>query len=88
MATEMITLRVTLEQKGKLENLANKRGCSVSDVIRSWIDKDSGINGIPDELVSRIKAEAQRRKQSESRIIEQALNYAFNTLRNGVFHRW
>jgi ribosomal protein S27E len=34
----MITFRVTREQKAKLESLAKQCGCSVSDVIRAWID--------------------------------------------------
>ena len=38
MSKEMITLRVTREQKAKLESLAKQCGCSVSDVIRAWID--------------------------------------------------
>lgn len=88
MSTEMIAVRLTSEQKQRLEQLASQRNATISDVIRSWIDKDSEINGISSELMSRIKAEAQRRKQTESRIIEQALNYAFNTLRDGPFHRW
>jgi uncharacterized protein (DUF1778 family) len=38
MSKEMITFRVTREQKAKLESLAKQRGCSISDVIRAWID--------------------------------------------------
>lgn len=38
MTTEMLTLRVTSEQKTKLEAVANQRGCTVSDVLRSFID--------------------------------------------------
>lgn len=50
MATEMITLRVSLEQKQKLESLANQQECSVSDVIRRWIDKDEVTVEVPQEV--------------------------------------
>jgi len=49
MATEMITLRVTPEQKAKLETLANQQGVSVSDVIRKWIDTDLITVEVPEE---------------------------------------
>ena len=37
MATEMLTLRISKDQKGRLETVARQRGCTVSDVLRSFI---------------------------------------------------
>ena len=91
--TAVLNIRISEQLKHKLEELAKERDETVSDLVREILETavtqgNDIASGIPDELMSRIKAESQRRKQTESRIIEQALNYAFNTLRNGVFRRW
>ena len=39
MSTEMIAVRLTTEQKQRLDQLANQRNATVSDVIRGWIDE-------------------------------------------------
>ena len=89
MSTEMIAVRLTSEQKERLEQLASQRKQTVSDVIRSWIDgNDSGMNGIPSELREQIRTEAERRKQSEGYIIERAIRYALDNLRSGVLWQW
>lgn len=75
MATEMITLRVTSEQKQRLETLARQHGCSNSDIIRAWIDKPDMM--IPPNLLEQIQSEAAQRGYSEVKIIEKALRYAF-----------
>jgi len=87
MSTEMIAVRLTSEQKERLEQLASQRNATVSDVIRAWIDGDS-VMDIPDELRDRITAEAERRKQSEAHILERALRYAFDNLRVSGLWQW
>ena len=83
--SEMIAVRLTLEQKERLEQIASQRSLTVSDVIRNWIDADSGILS---DLMERIKAEAQRREASESYVIERALHYAFEHLFVHEGSRW
>ena len=89
MADTMIAVRLTSEQKERLEQLASQRNQTVSDVIRSWIDgNDSGMTGIPTELLEKITAESQRRRRPEGYIIERALQYAFDNLRVSGLWRW
>ena len=64
MSTEMIAVRLTSEQKERLEQLASQRNATVSDVIRSLIDSNN-VMDIPDELMARIKEEAHRRGRTE-----------------------
>ena len=80
MSNEMIAVRLTTEQKQKLEQLASQRNQTVSDVIRSWINGDSVMDSIPPELLERVRAEAQRRRRPESHILQAALRYAFDNL--------
>lgn len=44
MSTEMIAVRLTTEQKQRLDQLANQRNATVSDVIRGWIDETDTIS--------------------------------------------
>ena len=89
MSTEMIAVRLTSEQKQRLEQLASQRNQTVSAVIRSWIDGNaSGMNDIPHELMEQIRTEAQRRKQSEANVIAKALDFAFAKLRVGTLWQW
>ena len=81
MATEMITLRVTPEQKGKLESLATQQGHSVSDVIRAWIDGDSVVNSIPSKLMAQIESEAVRRNISTRQLLTKLVVAGFGRLR-------
>ena len=87
MSTEMIAVRLTSEQKERLEQLASQRNATVSDVIRSLIDSNN-VMDIPDELMDRIKEEAHRRGRTEGYIIERALRYAFDNLRVSGLWRW
>ena len=80
MSNEMIAVRLTTEQKQKLEQLASQRNQTVSDVILSWIEGDSMMESIPPELLERVRAEAQRRRRPEGYIVQAALRYAFDNL--------
>lgn len=73
MATEMLTLRVTPEQKGKLEKLANEQGCTVSDVIRGWIDTDQLVVEVPPEYADEIAKCAELEEQSVPKFIREYL---------------
>ena len=55
MATEMLTLRVSSKQKTQLETLASQQGCSVSDVIRGWIDTDQITVEVPEEYADIVR---------------------------------
>ena len=88
MADTMIAVRLTSEQKERLEQLASQRNQTVSDVIRSWIDGNDSVSGIPPDLREQIRTEAQRRKQSEANVIAKALDFAFNNLRASVLWQW
>lgn len=73
MATEMITLRVTPEQKAKLESLATQQGCSVSNVIRGWIDTDQLVVEVPPEYADEIAKCAELEEQSVPKFIREYL---------------
>lgn len=88
MSTEMIAVRLTSEQKQRLEQLASQRNQTISGVIRSWVDDGDSISGIPPELRQRIRTEAERRKESEANVIVKGLEFAFNNLRAGVLWQW
>jgi hypothetical protein len=78
----MIAVRLTSEQKERLEQLASQRNQTISDVIRGWIDGDGIMDGIPGDLMQRIKAEAQRRGITASDlIIKKLVPVAFDKLR-------
>ena len=88
MSNEMIAVRLTSEQKQKLEQLASQRNQTVSDVIRSWIEGDSVMDSIPPDLQERVRMVAQQRDQSEATVIASALRYALANLRAGGLWRW
>jgi hypothetical protein len=77
----MIAVRLTSEQKERLEQLASQRNQTVSDVIRSWIDGDSGMNGISPDLMKQIEAEAKRRGIPARQLITMLLSAGFGRLR-------
>jgi predicted DNA-binding protein len=80
MSTEMIAVRLTSEQKERLEQLASQRNQTVSDVIRSWIDGDSVMDSVPPELMERIRGEARRRNIPARRLATMLLSAAFDRL--------
>ena len=84
MSTEMIAVRLSSEQKQRLEQLASQRNQTVSDVIRSWIDGDSGMNGISPKLMKQIEAEAQRRGISTRQLLTKLVSAAFGKLRKNT----
>jgi len=75
MAEAMIVVRLTSEQKERLEQLANARNTTVSDVIRAWIDNPDMT--IPPDLLAEIQTEATHRNCTEAKVIEKALRYAW-----------
>lgn len=64
MATEMITLRVTPEQKAQLETLANQQGITISELLRSWIDRNEVTVEIPKEVADTVALCAELRGKS------------------------
>ena len=71
MSSEMITLRVTPDQKAKLETLANQQGCSVSDVIRKWIDTDLITVEVPEEYADEVSLWALLKGQTVPEFIRE-----------------
>lgn len=85
MSNEMIAVRLTSEQKERLEQLASQRNQTISDVIRAWIDgNDSGMNGISPDLLHAISIEAQRRGISTKDLIARLVSSAFGKLRKNT----
>ena len=82
MSSEMIAVRLTQEQKERLEQLAAQRNQTVSDVIRGWIAGDGIMDGIPSDLMAQIESEAARRGISTTDlIIKKLVPAAFDRLR-------
>lgn len=81
MSTEMIAVRLTSEQKQRLEQIASQRNQTTSDVIRSWIDGGSVMDSIPSELWRQIEAEARRRNIPTHQLTRTLLMWAFDRLR-------
>lgn len=79
MSDEMVTVRVSPEQKQKLESLARQHGCTNSDLIRTWID--SADVSIPPKLMEGIRAEAQRRGYPASDLISRLVVAGWGRLR-------
>lgn len=84
MSNEMIAVRLTSEQKERLEQLASQRNQTVSDVIRSWINDDSGMNGISQETMKQIEAEAKRRGITTKDLTARLISAAFGRLRKNT----
>ena len=84
MSTEMIAVRLTSEQKERLEQLASQRNQTVSDVIRSWIDGDSMMDSIPPDLLERIRAEAVRRNMPTTQLLKMLLQHGYDRLRKNT----
>ena len=85
MSNEMIAVRLTSEQKERLEQLASQRNQTISDVIRAWIDgNDSGMNGISPDVLNAISIEAQRRGITTTDLIARLVSAAFGRLRKNT----
>ncbi len=37
--SEVVTVRLTIEQRKQIDRLAKREGLSISELIRSWIDE-------------------------------------------------
>lgn len=59
MSNKMIAVRLTSEQKERLEQIASARNSTVSDVIRDWIDETDTISADIDSISVPLKAKFQ-----------------------------
>ncbi len=84
MSSEMIAVRLTQEQKERLDQLAAQRNQTISDVIRGWIDGNGIMDGIPGELMQRIKSEAKRRGIPTTGLIARLVVAGFGRLRRDL----
>lgn len=73
MTKEMLNVRVSNEQKAKLESLATQQGCSVSDVIRGWIDTDGVWIEIPSDCAETVALCAELQEQSVEAFVKEYL---------------
>ena len=91
--TEMLNIRISAELKQTLEKQAQQKSQTVSDYVRELLARHvlqdgDYISSISPELMEKITAEAQRRKQSEANVIARALRYAFAHHKDGGWWRW
>lgn len=95
--TETLNIRVSKELKEAIEQAQHKNQ-TISDHVRELLTKHvlqdcDSVSGISPEFMEKIKAEAQRRRQPESHIVQAALRFAFDNLfvhpgRLGMWVRW
>ena len=92
--TATLNIRISQELKQSLEQQAQQKGQSVSDLVRELLETavtqdGDGVSGIPTELLrQQIRTEAGRRGRTEGYIIERALSFAFENLRVSGLWRW
>ena len=69
--TAVLNVRISEQLKQQLEELAKEQNETISDHVRELLTKHvlqggDYVSGIPQELMEKIKAEAQRRGGSEA----------------------
>lgn len=74
MSTEMVAVRLTAEQKQRLDQLASQRNSTVSDVIRDWIDETDTISADIDTISGTLKAKFQEVAETRGISFDELMN--------------